>query len=48
MNTLDPRKPWTTKLSSAGLVYAHFGRSVRCTLLFLPQLLLLICRSSSK
>ena len=22
------RKPWTTKLSSAGLVYHHFGRDV--------------------
>ncbi|CAN9511821.1 unnamed protein product [Ophioblennius macclurei] len=25
-NSLYPEKPWMTKLSSAGLVYAHFGR----------------------
>ncbi|XP_028855186.1 MYG1 exonuclease [Denticeps clupeoides] len=25
-NTLCPEKPWATKLSSAGLVYLHFGR----------------------
>ena len=25
MNTLHPSKPWVTKLSSAGLVYLHFG-----------------------
>jgi len=29
MNSLLPNKKWTTKLSSAGLVYAHFGREVR-------------------
>lgn len=28
MNSLDPSKKWTTKLSSAGLVYAHHGREV--------------------
>jgi len=28
MNSLDPKKKWTTKLSSAGLVYVHFGREV--------------------
>jgi uncharacterized UPF0160 family protein len=25
---LNPSKPWTIKLSSAGLVYVHFGREV--------------------
>lgn len=25
MKTLSPGKPWVTKLSSAGLVYLHFG-----------------------
>ena len=25
MNSLSPDKKWTTKLSSAGLVYKHFG-----------------------
>ncbi|XP_074659948.1 MYG1 exonuclease-like isoform X2 [Tubulanus polymorphus] len=28
MNTLRPEKKWTTKLSSAGLVYLHFGHRV--------------------
>jgi uncharacterized UPF0160 family protein len=28
MSTLDPKKPWTTRLSSAGLVYAHFGKQI--------------------
>ena len=28
MNSLDSKKKWTTKLSSAGLVYFHFGREV--------------------
>lgn len=28
MNKLDPSKPWVTKLSSAGLVYLHFGQRV--------------------
>uniref|UniRef100_A0A1E1X978 Putative secreted protein n=1 Tax=Amblyomma aureolatum TaxID=187763 RepID=A0A1E1X978_9ACAR len=28
MHTLDSSKKWTTKLSSAGLVYAHHGREV--------------------
>merc|ERR1719481_1073105 len=27
-NSLDPSKPWTIKLSSAGLVYFHFGREI--------------------
>jgi uncharacterized UPF0160 family protein len=26
MATIQPDKPWTIKLSSAGLVYCHFGR----------------------
>ena len=26
MKTLNPNKPWVTKLSSAGLVYLHFGQ----------------------
>jgi len=28
MNSLVPTKPWTTKLSSAGLIYCHFGKEV--------------------
>lgn len=29
MNSLtDGKKPWTTKLSSAGLVYLHYGQRV--------------------
>lgn len=28
MKTLKPNKPWVTKLSSAGLVYLHFGQRV--------------------
>lgn len=27
-NSLCPEKPWVTKLSSAGLIYLHFGRRV--------------------
>ena len=27
-SSIDPTKPWTIKLSSAGLVYVHFGREV--------------------
>ncbi|RMZ95313.1 UPF0160 mitochondrial [Brachionus plicatilis] len=26
--SLDPSKPWTIKLSSAGLVYVHFGKQI--------------------
>ncbi|XP_040278319.1 MYG1 exonuclease-like [Bufo bufo] len=33
MNSLYPDKPWVTKLSSAGLVYAHFGTQILATLL---------------
>lgn len=28
MSTVNPPKKWTTKLSSAGLVYCHFGREI--------------------
>ncbi|OQV23260.1 UPF0160 protein MYG1, mitochondrial [Hypsibius exemplaris] len=28
LNSLQPDKPWTIKLSSAGLIYCHFGRRV--------------------
>ncbi|XP_076355167.1 MYG1 exonuclease isoform X2 [Tachypleus tridentatus] len=28
MHSLNPKNPWTTKLSSAGLVYFHFGHRV--------------------
>ncbi|XP_010173394.2 UPF0160 protein MYG1, mitochondrial, partial [Antrostomus carolinensis] len=28
MRSLRPDKPWTTKLSSAGLVYCHFGSQI--------------------
>ena len=28
MNSICPDKPWTTKLSSAGLVYLHFGEEI--------------------
>ncbi|XP_053564285.1 MYG1 exonuclease [Bombina bombina] len=33
MHSLFPEKPWSTKLSSAGLVYAHFGNQILATLL---------------
>ncbi|XP_062842271.1 UPF0160 protein MYG1, mitochondrial [Trichomycterus rosablanca] len=36
-NTLFPEKPWVTKLSSAGLVYLHFGRQVLSNLTRLAQ-----------
>ncbi|KAK3730854.1 hypothetical protein QZH41_009970 [Actinostola sp. cb2023] len=32
----DSRKPWTTKLSSAGLVYLHFGHRVLGEIMSLP------------
>ncbi|KAG1680703.1 UPF0160 protein MYG1, mitochondrial [Nymphon striatum] len=32
-NSLNPKKPWTTKLSSAGLIYYHFGREVIASIL---------------
>jgi uncharacterized UPF0160 family protein len=28
MSSLIPGKPWVTRLSSAGLVYVHYGKSV--------------------
>ena len=33
INSLDASKKWKTKLSSAGLVYFHFGREIISTLL---------------
>lgn len=27
-NSLQPDKPWTIRLSSAGLIYTHFGREI--------------------
>ncbi|XP_013417186.1 UPF0160 protein MYG1, mitochondrial-like [Lingula anatina] len=33
MNSLCPDKQWQTKLSSAGLVYVHFGKSIIAQLL---------------
>lgn len=33
MSTLCPGKPWVTKLSSAGLVYLHFGRTLLAQIL---------------
>ncbi|XP_026868250.2 UPF0160 protein MYG1, mitochondrial [Electrophorus electricus] len=36
-NSLCPEKPWLTKLSSAGLVYLHFGRRILSSLTHLTQ-----------
>lgn len=36
MSTVNPPKKWTTKLSSAGLVYCHFGREIVSKILELP------------
>uniref|UniRef100_A0A8B9GSC0 Chromosome 12 open reading frame 10 n=1 Tax=Astyanax mexicanus TaxID=7994 RepID=A0A8B9GSC0_ASTMX len=36
-NSLCPEKPWVTKLSSAGLVYVHFGRQVLSHLTHLQE-----------
>jgi len=33
MSTVRPGKPWTTRLSSAGLIYAHYGEQVIATIL---------------
>ncbi|XP_030062685.1 UPF0160 protein MYG1, mitochondrial-like [Microcaecilia unicolor] len=33
MNSLRPDKPWQTKLSSAGLIYVHFGLEILASLL---------------
>ncbi|XP_069735694.1 MYG1 exonuclease [Phaenicophaeus curvirostris] len=37
MQSLRPDKPWTTKLSSAGLVYCHFGSQILAELLGQPE-----------
>ncbi|EDO41185.1 predicted protein [Nematostella vectensis] len=38
MQTLtDSQKPWKTKLSSAGLVYLHFGRRVLSQVMQMPE-----------
>ncbi|XP_065510424.1 MYG1 exonuclease [Caloenas nicobarica] len=37
MRSLRPNKPWTTKLSSAGLVYCHFGSQILAGLLGQPE-----------
>lgn len=36
-NSLCPEKPWVTKLSSAGLVYMHFGRQLLAQLTQLKE-----------
>ncbi|TST85772.1 Olfactomedin-like protein 3A [Bagarius yarrelli] len=36
-NSLCPEKPWVTKLSSAGLVYLHYGRRILSQLTNLAQ-----------
>lgn len=36
-SSLRPGFPWTTRLSSAGLVYAHFGEEVLANLLGMPK-----------
>ena len=36
MSSLRPEKKWVTKLSSAGLVYLHFGHQLIAQLLELP------------
>ncbi|NWY07591.1 MYG1 protein, partial [Nothoprocta ornata] len=37
MRCLRPDKPWSTKLSSAGLVYCHFGAQILSSLLGQPE-----------
>ncbi|NXQ10903.1 MYG1 protein, partial [Peucedramus taeniatus] len=37
MRSLRPDKPWGTKLSSAGLVYCHFGAEILAGLLGQPE-----------
>ncbi|XP_055345826.1 MYG1 exonuclease-like isoform X2 [Paramacrobiotus metropolitanus] len=37
MNSIQPEKPWTIKLSSAGLIFCHFGRRVIAQLLQLDN-----------
>lgn len=36
-HSLCPEKPWVTKLSSAGLVYVHFGRQLLAELTKLKE-----------
>ena len=36
MSTVKQPKKWTTKLSSAGLVYCHFGQEIVSQILELP------------
>uniref|UniRef100_A0A3P9MHX6 Chromosome 12 open reading frame 10 n=1 Tax=Oryzias latipes TaxID=8090 RepID=A0A3P9MHX6_ORYLA len=36
-NSLCPEKPWVTKLSSAGLIYLHFGRRLLAQLMQLKE-----------
>ncbi|NXU11506.1 MYG1 protein, partial [Pardalotus punctatus] len=37
MRSLRPDKPWSTRLSSAGLVYGHFGPEILAGLLGQPE-----------
>ncbi|NXS61989.1 MYG1 protein, partial [Brachypteracias leptosomus] len=37
MRSIRPEKPWTTKLSSAGLIYCHFGSQILAELLGQPE-----------
>ncbi|KAJ8299436.1 hypothetical protein KUTeg_023496 [Tegillarca granosa] len=37
MNSLNPKKKWTIRLSSAGLVYYHFGKEIVARILELPE-----------
>lgn len=37
MHSLKPDKPWQTKLSSAGLVYVHFGSQILANKLSLKE-----------
>nr|CAD7598391.1 unnamed protein product [Timema genevievae] len=37
MNSLSPNNPWKTKLSSAGLIYYHFGRTILSKLIGKPE-----------
>lgn len=37
MQSLKPGKKWVTKLSSAGLVYLHFGAEIIASILNVPS-----------
>lgn len=37
INSLLPQKPWTIKLSSAGLVFVHFGQRIIAHLLQIEE-----------